>query len=210
MSLKTKDYHPFNKSIFDLWVKDKGDLTHRLNYNLNPQSIVVDAGGYKGEWADKISKLYGCKMYIFEPVGRYYYQIEERFKSNGNIKVFRKGVSNSNEKIMIFDSEDSSSIYWGEGNPEEIELVNFSTFLSGEGIDYIDLLKVNIEGGEYDLLEGIINKGDQVRINNIQVQFHRFVEGCVDRRLKIREALSKTHILTYDYEFIWENWKLKE
>lgn len=204
------EYYPFNQKVFDSWIRDNGDLTHRLNYNLNSHSTVIDAGGYKGEWADKINQLYGCKVYIFEPVERYYFQIEERFSDNTDIKVFKKGVSNSNEKIRIFDSEDSSSVYWGEGNSEEIELVNFSTFLSEEGIDSVDLLKVNIEGGEYDLLEGIINKGDQFRIKNIQVQFHRFVKGCVERRLKIRETLSKTHMLTYDYEFIWENWQLKE
>lgn len=203
------EYYPFNKSIFNSWVRDNGDLTHRLNYNLNSHSIVIDAGGYKGEWADKINQLYGCKVYIFEPVERYYLQIEERFSDNTDIKVFKKGVSNSNERIRIFDSEDSSSVYWGEGNSEEIELVNFSTFLSEEGIGSIDLLKVNVEGGEYDLLEGIIDNGEQTRIKNIQVQFHRFVEDCVERRSKIRKELSKTHSLTYDYEFIWENWQIK-
>ena len=209
MNLSTKDYYPFNQSIFDSWIRDNGDGTHRLNYNLNPQSIVIDAGGYKGEWAEEINQRYGCKVYIFEPVEKYYSIIEERFRNNSYVKIFKKGVSNSNSKIKIFDSEDSSSVYWGEGNSEEIELINFSNFLSEEGINSVDLLKVNIEGGEYDLLEGIINRGDQTKIKNIQVQFHRFVKGCVERRSKIREELSKTHSLTYDYEFIWENWQLK-
>lgn len=210
MKLSTKEYYPFNKSIFESWIRDNGDNTHRLNYNLNSQSIVIDAGGYKGEWAEDINQRYRCRVYIFEPVEKYYSIIEEKFRNNSSVRILKKGVSDSNSKIKIFDSGDTSSVYLEEGNPEEIELIDFSNFLSEEGINPVDLLKVNIEGGEYDLLEGIINRGGQTKIKNIQVQFHRFIEGCVERRSKIREELSKTHSLTYDYEFIWENWQLKE
>ena len=58
-----------------------------------------------------------------------------------------------------------------------------------------------------ELLEEIINSNLQEKFNNIHVQFHKFVENSVVRREKIREILQKTHKLTYDFEFIWENWE---
>ena len=77
-------------------------------------------------------------------------------------------------------------------------------------IERIDLMKINIEGGEYDLLEHLIKTGWIDKIINIQVQFHDFVENAEARMLAIQNDLAKTHELTYQYKFVWENWRLKD
>jgi hypothetical protein len=84
-------------------------------------------------------------------------------------------------------------------------MVSFGSFVSD--IHCIDLLKINIEGGEYELLEHIIEKTLQNKIRNIQVQFHTWIENCEDRRKNIQDILRKTHKLTYNYDFVWENWE---
>ena len=70
-------------------------------------------------------------------------------------------------------------------------------------------MKINIEGGEFDLLDQLIKSKLVTRIDNIQVQFHNFFDNSKDRREGIRKQLKQTHYLTYDYYFVWENWKLK-
>jgi len=204
----TKDYYPFNQHVFDSWIKSKGDQTLRLNYNLTQNSLVIDAGGYKGEWSKSIFDRYGCNLIIFEPVSKYFDIINQKFIGEEKISVIKRGLSNEDKEIVIFDSEDSSSIFWGDGESEKIQLEKFSSFISTHQIKEIDLIKINIEGGEYDLLEDILESGLANKIGNLQIQFHRFVEGCKEKRDLIRNELSKTHSLTYDYEFIWENWKL--
>ena len=47
-------------------------------------------------------------------------------------------------------------------------------------------------------------------IANIQVQFHDFVLDAESRMKSIQADLRKTHELTYQYDFVWENWKLKK
>lgn len=74
-------------------------------------------------------------------------------------------------------------------------------------IKNINLLKINIEGGEYDLLEHIIQHNLQEKIENIQVQFHKNIDDSECRRKNIQQLLKKTHVLTYNYDFIWENWQ---
>ena len=71
-------------------------------------------------------------------------------------------------------------------------------------------MKINIEGGEYDLLEDFIQSGEIKKIINIQVQFHYFITGAKTRMRKIQKSLRKTHVLTYQYPFIWENWRIKQ
>jgi hypothetical protein len=72
------------------------------------------------------------------------------------------------------------------------------------------LLKINIEGAEYDLLHHIIGAGLHTRIKNIQVQFHQIAGVPYERWYKeIAAKLSETHSLTWHYPFCWENWQLK-
>ncbi len=203
------DYVEFNEEDFGRWLSDNGDSIHRLNYDLNESSIVFDLGGYKGEWAENIFQKYKSKIYVFEPVFEFYKGIKDKFNSNSNIFSFCYGLGPRDESVDISLTSDSSSVFNTEGKKETIQFKEFAKFIDEHNINNIDLMKVNIEGGEYELLEYLMHKDLFFIFKNIQVQFHRFIPECAERRNKIRECLSKTHELTYDYEFIWENWKLK-
>jgi len=206
-----KEYAGFNQAEFDRWLRDSGDATLRLNYNLNEDSIVFDLGGYKGEWAANILQRYKSKIYVFEPVNQFYTDIKNRFAGNPNITTLNYGLGPKEETLEIGLTQDSSSIFDSEvESKEKIQIKNFVDFLKENDIENVDLLKINIEGGEYDLLEDLISQKKLEIFKNIQVQFHRFIPQCTERRNKIREELSKTHELTYDYEFVWENWTLKK
>jgi FkbM family methyltransferase len=192
-------------SEFQRWLNEKGDQTHRLNYNLNEQSIVFDVGGFRGEWANQIFQKYSCNIYIFEPVKSFYKTINNRF-NNEKIRVYNFGLSNKNEECEISLSEDSSSVFKTCEKSEKIELINIEKFIKENKIESVDLIKINIEGGEYDLLESMIDSGLLSVFKNIQIQFHEFVPNSKKRRNNIREHLKNTHDLTYDFEFIWESW----
>ena len=192
------------------WVRDEGDKTHRLNYPLTPESIVVDAGGYHGNWAENILRLYDSKIFILEPVNSYYQINKEKFRENHGVFVLNYGLSSAEEDIFLNLDNDSSSVYKKGRGTEKISVKTIDTFMRENEIKHINLLKLNIEGSEYEVLEDIIKKKTHYNIENIQVQFHVFIEDCVERRKKIQENLSETHCCTYNYEFIWENWTLKK
>jgi hypothetical protein len=82
-------------------------------------------------------------------------------------------------------------------------------FFHRHSIESVDLVKINIEGGEYDLLDHLIAEGLIERIRDVQVQFHDFVPGAEARRAAIRHGLEATHVVTYDEPFVWENWRRK-
>jgi FkbM family methyltransferase len=191
------------------WLKDNGDKTHRLNYDLNENSVVLDLGGYEGQWAADIFCKYGCTIHVFEPLKRFANNIEKRFEKNSKVKIYQYGLSktNTNEKISI--SADSSSTFKTGQEAEEIQLIKIDDFLFGSNIKHIDVIKINIEGGEYDLLEHLVNSERILIFENIQVQFHDFVPMARERMYAIQYKLRETHFLTYQYEFVWENWRLK-
>lgn len=192
------------------WFAHKGDTTLRLNYQLDKNSVVFDLGGYKGDFAYKIYNRYHCMIYVFEPVKKFYEEIKIRFANNEKVKVFNFGLSNTNQMMPINLDDDATSVYAGDTkNKEEIELRDIDAFLNAEKISHIDLLKINIEGGEFDVLPRLIENNWITKIDNLQIQFHIFVKDAIKKRNQIRQAFRKTHSLTYDFYFIWENWQRK-
>jgi FkbM family methyltransferase len=191
------------------WFMDKGDQTHRLNYPLSEKSIVIDLGAYEGKWSEKIIEKYKCQVYAYEPVRTFYLQTKAQLAKHSSAYVFNCGLGVISESLNICLSADGSSIYNEVGEKELITLKEIGAELKGLKIDMVDLIKMNIEGAEYSLLEHILTKNLHTKLRNIQVQFHILDEFSERKRESIRTALSKTHYLTYDYPFVWENWRLK-
>ena len=197
-------------NAYNKWLKDKGDEILRYNYPLHADSIVFDLGGYHGEFSQKIYDKYNCYIYVFEPVKEYYEIIKNTFKDNSKIKIFNFGLSDKDETMNISLNDDGSSTFLNDGKKEVITLKSIKIFLDNENIQDIDLLKINIEGGEYSVLSELITEDKIKTIKNLQIQFHNFIPNAEKLREKLRHDFNKTHHLTYDYYFIWENWELNE
>jgi len=190
------------------WHAAQGDATLRLEYELSAQSMVFDLGGYKGQWTSDIHAMYGCQVYVFEPVPAFAERIARRFHRNPRIRVFDFGLSARTETCRMGLAQDGSSLFKTGAESVEIRLVGISEFLRREDVGNIDLMKINIEGGEYALLEYMLDEGLTAKIGNIQVQFHDFVPDAEKRMAAIRHRLAKSHAPTYQFPFVWENWRL--
>ncbi len=91
-------------------------------------------------------------------------------------------------------------------NTETIELVQAKQFFEEHNIQHIDLMKVNIEGGEYDVLERLIQTQRIKNVRSVLVQFHKFPCGYETRYQEVILELSKTHTLAWDYKMVWALW----
>ena len=194
------------------WFKDKGDETLRLNYPLNRDSIVFDIGGYRGDFAASIYEKYNCNIYIFEPVPEFFKLCSERFKDNKKIVCLNYGLSAHDGFMDIGLAENASSFSspYAKGPLMKVELRSIVNCIRELCIDRIELMKINIEGGEFEILPRIIESGDIRKVQNIQIQFHNFVENAEMKRDVIRAGLSMTHNESWNYEFVWESWIIRE
>jgi len=191
------------------WFNDAGDDTLRLDYRLDETSIVFDVGGYLCDYADAIHKKFGCRVYVFEPVPLFYDKCVKRFSHNPSVTCFNYGLSSTSGWFEMRLDDNSSSFKTTEGGIiQEAQIRAISNVISELEITHIDLIKINIEGGEFDLLPAIINSGLINHIKYIQVQFHNFITHAVENRLAIRKLLEKTHHEMWNYEFVWESWEL--
>lgn len=185
------------------WFADDGDNTHRVNYDLNYKSFVLDIGAYKGDWAANINKRFHPFIHCFEPVEEYYNLIQDRFAGFMNILCHKVAVTGDSKQNFIKLNGDQSGFY-SDGGFEPVTSVNITTFL--KDIGEVDLMKINVEGAEYEIIQAIIIGNLQKKIKNFQVQFH-LIEGYQEFYNHIYSILSQTHRLTYRYPFVWENWE---
>lgn len=188
------------------WWSDGGDERFRYDYELNNESLVIDLGGYKGQWASDIYARYNCRLLVFEPVKLFAENIEERFRKNPRIEVFCLGLGKNRRQDVIALSDNGSSLYRDAPVKETIEFEDVAEFFGKHNIESIDLIKVNIEGGEYELLPRLLETGLINRIKNLQIQFHNVGRESEMRMEIICRELAKTHSRTYRYKFVWENW----
>lgn len=192
------------------WFAANGDENLRFDYDLNSDSLVVDLGGYKGQWASDIYSRFNCRVLIFEPVKSFAEKITKRFAKNSKIEVFCLALGASRRQETIALSADGTSVYADSVEKESIQFEDVAEFFAKHAINDVDLLKINIEGGEYELLPRLLEAGLINRIKHIQVQFHDVAPDSESRMEKICNELSKTHNPTYQYKFVWENWTRRD
>ena len=201
---------------FERWFGDNGDETRLLDHDLDSNSIVFEVWGYTGEFSEQIYNKFNCNLYVFEPISEFCEQLKGKFEKTEKVFVFNYGLSSSDcetEALIDKDNGENSTLLEREiitnANIQKITLKKVDNVLELNNIDYIDLFSLNIEGGEYSLLEYMVTSPIISRIKNIQIQFHDFVEYAHARRSAIQMTLRETHELTYNYDFVWENWTLK-
>lgn len=185
----------------------------RYEYELTPDSLIVDAGGFDGNWFIPMWEKHQCNIMVFEPVLDFWmkctqraYGVDRDAMFNLKIAVFQSALGAKDQPINVAVRGDSSGVYSDAETLERCREVDVNKFFGDK--DW-DVLKLNIEGMEFDVLERLVSTGNITRVKNIQVQFHRVVPDFDYRYGRLREALLTTHEPEWDSEIIWQNWKLK-
>jgi FkbM family methyltransferase len=191
------------------WYLDKADEKLKLNYPLDHLSIAFDIGGYLGNCAFDINQKFNCRVYLFEPVPGFYQECVRRFANNPSIICLNYGLASRSGRLGINVDENSSSFSKKTGtNMQQVQVRSIDEVIAELGVEKIDFIEMNIEGGEFDLLPAMIDSGLIKQVRYLKIQFHDFVENAVENRQRIRNSLRKTHREMWNYEFVWESWEL--
>lgn len=185
------------------WRREGGEARRFALDWLRPEDTVFDFGGYEGEWAVRILERHGCRVHVFEPHPRFAERLAARFGGEPRVQVHPFALGAEDGTLHLSDAGDASSAVTGGGVEGEVRAA--ARFLAGVRPP-VALAKINIEGGEYELLPALHAAGWLQNIRVLQIQFHLYSEADLHRRDAMRELLARTHDCDWEYPFVWEQW----
>ena len=183
------------------WFEQENDYYLLRNYDLNPNSLVVDIGCYNATWIKDMYCKYNCNCIGIEPVKKYYEEGNRLFTYSDKVKLYNYGltVDKKQKSCMMCLKGDESKI--DDNGEVYVELVYAKHFFDSIDKD-IDVLQINIEGYEYILLPFMFNNGLLNKVKNIQIQFHTV--GSYSLMNDMISALEYWGFQTkFNYPFIW-------
>ena len=182
----------------------------RYDYTIGTDETVLDLGGYRGDWTNEVLTRFGCRAIVFEPGDANFEALVERFSGDERVTLCHFGVGASSRVDRIALADDRSSLFTRKSRHDphqRVEIRDIAGWWDVDLLPSVAVMKVNIEGGEYEVLPRMLETGLIERVLNLQVQFHSFVPDAEAKMEQIAQSLSRTHIQTYDFRYIWENWR---
>lgn len=177
----------------------------RYLYDLTPESVVFDVGGYHGMFSREIHQRYGCRITCFEPV---FFRTakEELGPFFPKVIVLDMALGGKNAVVKMGVKGDSTGAMAQSDEITEVRMLDAVEVFDGQNIA---LLKLNCESGEFEILEAILDRGRPRSITHIQVQPHPIVPDYEARWQRIHERLLETHELKYHAPWCWSGYTLK-
>ena len=185
------------------WIAFGGDARARKHLNLQPKCLVIDVGAYEGEFTALMRQDWDARVVAIEPIPEFASSLEARFSDDVRVSVLAAALGAAAGFISISLSQDGSSAWVFSADSVEVPLVDVSDVVNDQ---QVALLKINAEGAEFDVLDRLVDTGQIMQVDTIQVQFHRFVPGARNRRKKIRRRLQDTHRCAWNVPWVWEQW----
>jgi FkbM family methyltransferase len=153
---------------------------------LKPGMVVIDVGAHVGFFTLLAARQVGPmgKVYAFEPEPSNHALLLRNIELNGyaNILAVREAVfSNSGPANLFLSALDSGShsIHAagarGVTGTARVEAITLDAFLDGEGWPQVDLVKIDVEGAEVAVLEGMSRLLDRQHDLKLIVEFCPFL-----------------------------------
>lgn len=142
-------------------------------------SVVVDIGANIGAYAVFAART-AAHVYAFEPVPPTFRQLLRNTRCCSNVTTLPLAVAGTpGERTIAFfaDHPGQASMVRGSGDREEtVQAITLEQLFALCNLTTIDLMKMDIEGAEYDVL----SRAPQAllrRIASLALEFHGFVPG---------------------------------
>ena len=179
-------FSPYDKEMTKTQVAEifiEEDYKDGLDYiKTKKDAVVVDLGGCMG-MAALYFKDHAKTIYSIEPSSIPFKCLIENTKAYPNIKPLKYAIMHQNRPIDIFTNDTGpvpDSIFGNGKIRETTQAKTFDKFMEEQGIEHIDLLKIDCEGAEYMILPSSGFEKVADKIDMIVGEGHFFGEARPD------------------------------
>ena len=196
-------------------------------------------------------RRHGLHMHLFEPSPTYFHMLRDSLAGTPGFTLHNYGLGAKTRRAHLRlsgtasrvvnlvnltdaadsdDLEDLDSAETGDlGDPEGTETVLIRSaaeaipeVLAEDRTGFVELLHVNCEGCEYDVVKGLSQTGQLLRVGQIQLATHLLeytgpaadfqealslsLQISVKRYCEMHQMLSLTHDRVWGLPWVWERW----
>jgi FkbM family methyltransferase len=176
----------------NVYESGEAGVLHKLKTLKPPPYCIFDVGSNKGQYLDLVlSALKGedFQIHCFEPSSSVFGDLSGRAKNDPRVTLNNIGLGREKGEFdLFFESKESGgslshrqldSFGISFSNSEMVRIDTVDNYCAGHGVDYIHLLKVDIEGHEMGLLLGAQNMFEKRAVGMATFEFG----GCnIDTR----------------------------
>lgn len=136
------------------------------------EKTIIDLGANEGEISIFFAKKSRCKVFAVECAKKNIEILNKNISLNEvkNIKVLRYAVSDKDDiKLAVDFKSNQTGVYdqnylknTKEGN-EIVESITLSTLLKEQNINFVDLIKIDIENSNYLVADCILKNSDKIK-----------------------------------------------
>lgn len=136
------------------------NLYNQKGFELKKEDLVVDIGAHIGIFSLYASKRCS-KVYSFEPFKNNFEKLQKNIKFNNQKNIFPINMAVSGESgkrdLFISKTRDCDHSFYPVGGLEgtvknTVDTISLKDFFNKYNIERINFLKMDCEGGEYDIL----------------------------------------------------------
>jgi len=146
--------------------------------------VFIDLGAYNGDTLEVAINLFTDfdKFYAFEPFEPSFKELQRKFGGDERVILIPKAASYKDDKEFLFikvHGDEGHSTCSAKNNVSskciEVSSLDFSRFISSNFKKTDDIvLKVNIEGAEYDMFDKMLRDNSIKYLNKIFCEWHFF------------------------------------
>lgn len=179
-------------------------------FDIKPGDVVIDLGANIGD----VSEYFLCKkahVYAYEPNPHAFQALKARISNYNNAHLIEAAVSDCEEisKLFLHNDHKKSEIGFSQASSLKSEKSNLSSdYVEVGTVDIktvlknhprIRLLKIDIEGGEYDIMDHVLEnagKIDTILLETHEKKYPEFREKGEALAKKIDQSPYKDRIYT--------------
>ena len=219
--------------IFDLIEKyyHQKRIISYINSQVTNLENFIDIGSHMGSYSDLIiNNFKKCKSFMFEPQNEIFKKARIKYRNKRNVKLYNYAISNKKAKKHLFVNRhnlmtslcqlNQQNIYlkwkakliWGKTTKgmimktQTIKTIKLSQIIKNEKIKPIDLVKIDTEGHELEVLEGMEKKIKNIKL--IMIEFRKDTVYLSYKPKKIHNYLIKNNFeLKKKFKFPFTRWE---
>lgn len=145
---------------------------------LGPGAVAFDFGASGGEFALALIGLSGCKCHCADASPSAF----EVLSGVAGIDAHHLALGGADGPVEMLIGGHEGDHFWVRGGaddvaaaPIRVEGITLATFMARCGVEYVDLIKLDIEGAEFDLFDAT-DDATLRRVGQWSVEFHDFLD----------------------------------